>query len=379
MDDRAYWVSVMERIAQPVLSNLAAGQLRAMMPLEAHPRAKARDQCSYLEAFGRTLAGIAPWLELGVDETPEGRKRARYGELARTALKQGTNPDNPDWLQFGETQQSVVDMGFLAQAILRAPQTLWEPLTGEEKRQVADALRRTRARKPSFSNWLLFSGIVEAALRKMGEPFDAMRLDYAIRQHEHWYVGDGAYSDGPRFHWDYYNAFVIQPMLVDIMLSLGENSDWESFRLPILERSRRYAAVQERLISPEGTFPPIGRSLTYRFGALQTLAQTALLRDLPEGVSPASVRCALTAVIRRLIEAPGTFDENGWLRIGFCGHQPGLGETYISTGSLYLCSVGLLPLGLPPTDPFWSNPDEPWTSQRIWNGEDAPADHAIAQ
>ena len=27
------------------------------------------------------------------------------------------------------------------------------------------------------------------------------------------------------------------------------------------------------------------------------------------------------------MEAPRTFDADGWLRIGFCGHQPGIGET----------------------------------------------------
>jgi hypothetical protein len=78
-----------------------------------------------------------------------------------------------------------------------------------------------------------------------------------------------------------------------------------------------------------------------------------------------------------LSEAPGTFDGNGWLQIGFCGHQPALGESYISTGSLYLCSAGLLPLGLPPTDEFWSAPAERWTAQKLWSGENLPADHAI--
>jgi hypothetical protein len=94
-------------------------------------------------------------------------------------------------------------------------------------------------------------------------------------------------------------------------------------------------------------------------------------------MSPSQVRGALTAVIRRSIEAPGTFDANGWLQIGFCGHQPGMGEAYISTGSLYLCSVGLLPLGLPPADPFWSSPAEPWTSARAWSGRSFPIDHAL--
>jgi hypothetical protein len=89
------------------------------------------------------------------------------------------------------------------------------------------------------------------------------------------------------------------------------------------------------------------------------------------------VRAALTAVIRRQMEAPDVFDDTGWLRIGFAGRQPGIGERYISTGSLYLCSVGLLPLGLPLDDPFWSAPETAWTSQRIWAGEDLPCDHAL--
>ena len=80
-----------------------------------------------------------------------------------------------------------------------------------------------------------------------------------------------------------------------------------------------------------------------------------------------------------MIEAPGTFDDQGWLRIGFCGHQPSLAEGYISTGSLYLCSAALLPLGLPPTDAFWSGPAAPWTSQQLWSGKSLPADHALAE
>jgi hypothetical protein len=95
-------------------------------------------------------------------------------------------------------------------------------------------------------------------------------------------------------------------------------------------------------------------------------------------VSPAQVRGALTAVIRRTLDAPETFDRDGWLRIGFCGHQPGVGETYISTGSLYLCSVAFLPLGLPAGDPFWADPAAPFTQQRAWSGQPFPIDHALA-
>jgi hypothetical protein len=192
-------------------------------------------------------------------------------------------------------------------------------------------------------------------------------------------LGDGPYGDGPHFHWDYYNSYVIQPMLLNVLDALGPAADrWSALRAPILERARRYAAIQERLISPEATFPAIGRSLAYRFGAFQLLAEIALRRQLPSEVHPAQVRSALTAVMTRMTSAPGTFDSRGWLTIGFAGHQPAIGEAYISTGSLYLCSAAWLPLGLPPSDDFWAAPAQPWTAQKIWAGHNLPADHALS-
>lgn len=80
--------------------------------------------------------------------------------------------------------------------------------------------------------------------------------------------------------------------------------------------------------------------------------------------------------VRRMVEAPGTFDEEGWLRLGAVGAQPGLRERYNATGSLYVCLTGLVHLGLPADDPFWTAPPAPWTQRRIWAGEDIPADHA---
>src|SRR5699024_682085 len=207
--------------------------------------------------------------------------------------------------------------------------------------------------------------------------WDPMRVDYAIKQFDQWYLGDGIYSDGPDFHHDYYISFVIHPMLVDLIETIGhEYEDWEAQRSNIIARSQRYAVVQERMISPEGTFPPIGRSLAYRFGVFQTLAQHGLRNDLPSELPPAQVRSALTAVIKRTLEAPGTFTDAGWLTIGFCGQQPGIGEGYISTGSVYLCLAAFLPLGLSESEPFWSDPPMEWTSKKAWSGKEILLDHA---
>nr|WP_316616424.1 DUF2264 domain-containing protein [uncultured Alistipes sp.] len=373
---REYWIATLDRTALPVLTALSEQRLKTAMPLET--KIDRAQHVGYLEAFGRTLTGIAPWLELGPDSTVEGRKRARYIELVLKCLDNATNPESADCMNFTEYQQPLVDAAFLAHGLVRAPKQIWGRLDERVKRQVVDALKSTRTIRTPTNNWLLFSGIIEAFLLDNDYGGDLMRIDFAVNKHLERYKGDGTYSDGDLFQWDYYNSFVIQPMLLDVVRILHKRklvSD-KTFQ-DVQRRIQRYAAVQERLISPEGAFPPIGRSLAYRIGAFQALGQVALGHLLPAEVAPAQVRCALTAVMKRMMEAPGTFDEKGWLKIGFCGAQPGIGEGYINTGSLYLCCAGFLPLGLPADDPFWNAPDADWTSLKLWKGIDLPADHAV--
>ena len=375
-NDRMYWLTTMSRIAEPVLTALAEKRLKAEMPVESNGPECAK--FTHLEAIGRLLTGIAPWLETTHPIPQEEALRRRYAELARLAIDAATDPTSPDYCNFSYSFQPIVDAAFLSHALLRSPTELWQKLDARVKKQLIDALKLTRTRKPWASNWLLFSAMIETVLYRLGEPdWDPMRIDYALKQHEQWYLGDGLYGDGANLHVDYYNSFVIYPMLLDIVETMGDQyPDWGDLRERIVQRAQRYATILERLISPEGTFPALGRSLTYRFGAFHLLAQMALRQELHETITPAQVRCALTAVMRRVIEMPGTFDANGWLTIGFCGHQPELGETYISTGSLYLCSTVFLPLGLSADTSFWQG-EADWTARKVWSGQYTPIDHAL--
>ena len=374
---RAYMVKTMLRIADPVLSALSKNELRKTMPVESKSLQSVK--FSHLEAFGRTLAGISPWLALGVDDTPEGKIREKYINMSLLAIKNATNKQSPDFLNFNKDGgQPLVDAAFLAQALLRAPNQLWLPLDQQTKNNLIEALKSTRVIKPGYNNWLLFSAMVEAALLKFEGSCDMMRVDYAIKQHLLWYKGDGAYGDGPNFHWDYYNSYVIHPMFLEVLQTLQEQGYNESVNNGLeLKRAVRFAEIQERLIANDGTYPPIGRSIAYRFGAFQVLSKIALMKSLPQNVSPEQVRYALYTMVKKQIEAPQTFDKNGWLTIGFYGHQPELGESYISTGSLYLCTQVFLILGLPATDTLWIAPNQDWTARKIWNGKSIPIDHAI--
>jgi hypothetical protein len=378
-DSREYWVSVITKIADPVLNSLSKESLRKNMPVECSPGSfESRKEVTFLEAFGRLIAGISPWLGLGEDSTGEGLMRKNYIDLTRRCLSVATNPESVDFMNFTNGSQPLVDAAFLSHGLIRGFSQLWQPLDEKTRKNLVNALISTRAIKPGYNNWLLFSAMVEAFLLKSGNNWDSMRIDFAIKKHLEWYKGDGVYGDGSELHCDYYNSFVIQPMLLDIVKILVEYGyEKEELYQLILARAKRFASIQERLISPEGTFPAIGRSLAYRFGAFQLLSQISLLDQLPEELAPGQVRSALSAVIQRMINAPGTFDKDGWLTIGFCGHQPGIGETYISTGSLYLCTTGMVALGLPADHHFWTFPSSDWTARKVWKGVDLKTDHAL--
>ena len=379
--DRKFWVATMEKICAPVLENLSQGTLKQNMPVETYSKdVEKKRSVAHLEAFGRMMTGIGPWLELGPDDTREGRLRGKFIQMTLDALKHSVDPSSPDCLNFNKGSQPLVDAAFLAHGLLRSRTQVWDKLDRQTQDRLMAALESSRVIKPYENNWLLFSAMVECAIKEFGGEWKYEAVEYALDRHEQWYKGDGVYGDGPYFHFDYYNSFVIQPMMTQVLEIVVKHVPEKSadFKRQ-LKRYARYAEQQERMISPEGTFPAVGRSLAYRFGAFYALSDVSYRQMLPKKVSPAQVRSALTAVIRRQISMPGTFDRNGWLQLGFAGHQPSIAERYINTGSSYLCCAVFVALGLPADSDFWSSPYQDWTQKKVWKGVDIPCDKALKE
>lgn len=375
-NERKYWLDTMHRIASPVIEHLAQGELKKALPLTFHPE---KSSYACLEAFGRTAQGIAPWLALKGLTGEEARLQARYRTMMHQCVDNATDPDSPDYMNFGtEGTQPLVDAAFLGHAIVRAPEQMGLSLEPRVRENLIAALKMSRQVKPYENNWLFFSAMVEAALLVLGaKDVDFERVRYAINRFEEWYKGDGFYGDGKEFHADYYNSFVIHPMYVDIIRTFSaSHPEWNGLREKVEMRAARYAQILEKAIAPDGTYPIIGRSITYRFGAFHMLAQASLY-DMLGSMPPAQARCALQAVISRVMGKGDLFDRDGWLLPGIVCNQPDLAEGYINTGSLYLCCAIFLPLGLAPSHAFWADEPVPWSACRIWNGENVPADHAV--
>lgn len=383
LQDRAFWVKTLYKIAYPVVHNLAQGTLKKNMPLEqgANYNLSVKD-VTYLEAVGRTVAGIAPWLALPDDNTPEGLLRAKMRKELLQGLENAVDPANPDCLSFQKQAQPIVDAAYLAHAFLRAPKALWEPLDSLTKQRYIHAFKSLRNRNGAYNNWLVFAALTEGFLRYIGEDYDPARVDFALNKMKEWYTGDSWYKDGDLFSMDYYNSYVIHPMLTDLVRILLEKrpgkmhvtrADYDL----VLRRMVRHAEFLERIIAPDGTYPAFGRSVTYRTAAFQALGQVALMEKLPEYIRPAQVRCALTKVFFNMFSGNQNFDAGGWLVLGFNGHQPMMADVYTSTGSLYMATLGFLPLGLPADNRFWTDPPADWTSKKAWSGQPVKKDYKV--
>ena len=123
-NERSYWLTVMRKIADPVLLNLEKETLIREIPTDFHP-----DRKLYiaLEAFGRTLQGIAPWLEVTGLTGKEATEQEKMRFVARRALENAVNPASPDYMNFsGGYGQPLVDAAFLSHAVVRAPRELYD-------------------------------------------------------------------------------------------------------------------------------------------------------------------------------------------------------------------------------------------------------------
>lgn len=380
MTDRQLWLFYMDKIARPVLSNLAENKLKEKMPVDLAKNIDNKDwrsRVSYLEAFGRTLSGIAPWLNIEGGNKAESDLRDQYRQWTLKAIANATDSTAKDYMIW-RGGQPLVDASFVAFGLIRCP-WLWEHLDERVKQQVINCFLITRNAVPVYSNWLLFSAIIEAFFCKYGYSYDPVRMDYGIREFmQHWYIGDGLFADGMDFHFDYYNSIVIHPFLASIIdIAKTKTNSYNRFASRLDTINKRFAVIQERSIHTDGSYPIFGRSIVYRGGVFHHLSDISLRKRLPVSLSVGQVRSALTAVIRKTLESPSTFNKDGWLNIGLYGTQPSLADVYITTGSLYICMDIFVALGLPDSDEFWSAPAQPWTSVKIWRGEDVPADHAM--
>lgn len=85
-DKRKQWIDAMCKIVTPVLDMLEHGKLKQSLPLTFHEERKV---FAPLEAFGRSMLGLAPWLETDSEtlDEEERTRQAVYRQKPLVALR----------------------------------------------------------------------------------------------------------------------------------------------------------------------------------------------------------------------------------------------------------------------------------------------------
>lgn len=140
MTTRDLWVNTLERIARPVLSSIKNETFKETFPVGVEDRRP----FAHLEGFSRLLMGISPWLEKKQINEGEEEKREKYANYARHGLTTITDPKSKNYLNiYTDTiySQSLVELAFLSQALLRAKNELWEKLDEKAKENLVRYLK----------------------------------------------------------------------------------------------------------------------------------------------------------------------------------------------------------------------------------------------
>lgn len=374
---RKDWIKILLKITLPILERSANGYLKKEMPKGAFFK---EDQ--YLEAIGRIICGIAPWIECKENGSDFEYSQKKYvTSLIVKTIDNITQTNSPDYINFAQSAQALVDTAYLVQGFLRSP-ILWHLLGKEIQERLILEILKTRKFNPGDNNWLLFASIIEAFFLKYSSvPIIKKRLNKGLKYFStFFYMGDGMYGDGITFSMDYYNSYVIHPMMLDILqacINKTPSAKYNKLYKTAIVRFRRFVEIQERTVSSNGTYPIYGRTQICRLGSFQALSYSIYKSQIPESLSKSQIKGCLNSLLCNFMDNNKNFDDHSFLTIGINGSQPGIAENYVSYGSAYHICNFFLCLALPATDSFWTCQATEWTSLKLANGTDIPQDHAL--
>ena len=133
-DDRSVHLTALEKIARPVLLHTSQCTLHQdnillliiiIMINQTETHLPDGINCTSYQvsaAFGRMLAGIVPWLELGEDVTTEGQLRAEYLNMAMKAFHNVfLNSACGDYVHWNECASVLVEAAYIGYMMLRMP------------------------------------------------------------------------------------------------------------------------------------------------------------------------------------------------------------------------------------------------------------------
>jgi hypothetical protein len=355
---RAHWEYILTRMSYGYvrLAEQSGSPARVLYP---NDRRGLQDSVDALESFARIASAWGAWLR-----NPANPATLQFQDheinleaLLRQALLDGTDSSNPGtyWGDIGHLDQRIVESAEIALALWMSRERVFNKLTAAEQIQIITWLAQVDSKGTYTDNWILFTAVVQAVRYHLGFPCPEEELDYRLLQVGEFYRGDGWYVDGPADEFELYNAWMFGWHYLLWAWIDGDRRP-DHCRL-VLERARSFIEGFLHFFGANGSYPAWGRSIVYRFAVLAPFAVGYFLNIAPQ--NPGLLRRVSSGCMRYFYDH-GIFDpSHHFVRQGYHGDFPPVGEAYISPGSPYWCCHGLFALTFDRDDPFWTATESP--------------------
>jgi len=357
---RKHWEESFMRLWSPVARSASSHKARQFIPGPRSHHGRVADE---LEGFTRSFIMAAPWLSSSdADSFDLDGVRYDVAGFYREGILAGTDPADPEyWGDPVDYAQHLVEMASLAWGLWQSRARIWECFSMAERTQVAGYLQACTKVKYHANNWLLFNVVTNAALKRLGMPYNQEQIDQNLGFCEGMYLGDGWYQDGDVPRIDYYNAWAFHYYYL-IWAVLDGASQPELARAHV-QRAEKFLASFSHLMAIDGATPCFGRSEIYRFAFIAPIALLAMAGDEGSGRLFGTLRSVADLGLKWFLTKPVT-SADGHLSLGYIGACADMLEHYSCGGSPYWAAKAFNLLALPAGHPFWRRPEEPLPSQR---------------
>ena len=266
--DRQGWIDVAEWLLDGAFTYIHDIDDPMYFPKQfdkTYPNNPGQVPTAKLEGFCRTLFLAAPLLKENPDLTLNGIKVADY---YRHQLLNLINPNSPSYIKHrahnGGPSQILVEFGALAISLSTAKNVLWDPLTQEQKDELAATMLSYGNGPTIGSTWMFFNVFVISFFKEQGYEVNDWRMEDCLKKLLALYRGEGWYNDAPAY--DYYSMWAFQ-MYGPIWAQMYGHF-YPEYAAQFMKNQLDLADNYPYMFNADGRMNMWGRSIPYRFGAV---------------------------------------------------------------------------------------------------------------
>lgn len=325
---------------------------------KTYPHDENAAKVAKLEGLARTLFVAAPLLKENPDLEINGIKVADY---YRHQMKSLTNPDSKHYVEPkpGGPTQTLLELGSLCISMGAAPEALWDPMTKEEKDNLATLLKNYGEGPTISSNWQFFNVFILSFLKDKGYQIDEAYLQEKLNNLLARYRGEGWYNDVPAY--DYYSMWAFQSY-GPLWAELFGKKQYPELAARFFKNQGDLIDNYPYMFAEDGRMNMYGRSIPYRFAAVAPLPLIEYGNH--ENVNYGWLRRIASATLIQFLQNP-EFLENGVPTMGYYGPFAPCVQIYSCRGSVYWCGKAFLGLLMPEDSQYWSATENngPWDNE----------------